>query len=169
MSHFSLKSLTFYGVAISSVVALFSVVSAYGNANLKAPPAVEGRYRLDALNFPGCLKTEALILTIQQSGEYLGGTLAPANAVEKKGTQKKATLTGELQNQQLNLSGSVPQLISCNQSAPTGATGRPSSVKIQGILKGETLTGQIAMNSIPTAVEFTAQLMPSEEQPENQH
>ena len=29
--------------------------------------------------------------------------------------------------------------------------------------------GQITLNSIPTAVEFTAQLMPSEEQPENQH
>jgi hypothetical protein len=170
MSHFNVKSLAFYGIAISSVVVLFSVVSAYGNANLKAPPAVDGRYRLNAQNLPGCLKSEALILTIQQSGEYLGGVLSPANAIEKKGTQKKSTLTGELQNQQLSLSGPVPELTSCNKSTNSTGTSRGSTrVKIQGKVEGKTLNGQIALNSTPTTAEFTAQLEPPEEKPENKH
>lgn len=37
-SHFSPKSLLFYGTMIGSVAILFRVVSGYGEANLKAPP-----------------------------------------------------------------------------------------------------------------------------------
>jgi hypothetical protein len=170
MSHFNLKSLAFYGGAIGAVVVLFSVVTAYGNTHLKAPPAVTGRYRLNAQNLPGCLKAEALILTIQQSGEYLGGSLSPANAVEKKGTQKKSTLTGELVNQHLSLSGPVPGVPTCNKSAnPAVASRRSSSVKIQGQLQGKTLVGKIALNSVPEPAEFTAQLEPPEENPGNKH
>lgn len=167
MSHFNLKSLTFYGGAIAFVVVLFSVVTAYGNTHLKAPPAVDGRYRLNAQNLPGCLKTDALILTIHQSGEYLGGTLSPANAVEKKGTQKKSTLTGELQNQQLGLAGPIPLVTSCNQSVnATGKSGRPSLVKIQGQLQGKTIIGQLALNSTSELVQFTAEQVPPEEKQE---
>ncbi|QFS47250.1 hypothetical protein GXM_04740 [Nostoc sphaeroides CCNUC1] len=46
MNHFNLKSLIFYGVAISSVLVLFKTVTVYGENNLKAPPAINGRYRL---------------------------------------------------------------------------------------------------------------------------
>lgn len=167
MSHFNLKSLTFYGGAIGAVVILFTAVTAYGNSHLKAPPAVDGRYRLNAQNLPGCLKTDSLILTIQQSGEYLGGVLSPANAVEKKGTQKKSTLTGELQNQQLSLAGPVPLIASCNQSAnPTGASGRPSSVKIQGQLQGKSLVGQLILNSTSESGQFSAEKEPPEEKQE---
>lgn len=170
MSHFNLKSLAFYGGAIGAVVVLFSVVTAYGKAHLNAPPAVTGRYRLNAQNLPGCLKAEALVLTIDQSGEYLHGSLLPGNTVEKKATQKKLTLEGELQNQQLTLSGPVPQLTSCNKSVNSGdASPRSSSVKIQGRLEGKILAGQIAVNSIPQPAEFTAQLEPSEEQAGNKH
>ena len=167
MSHFNLKSLAFYGTAIGAVVVLFSVVTAFGNTHLKAPPAVDGRYRLNAQNLPGCLKADALILTVQQSGEYLGGSLSPANTVGKKGTQQQSTLAGELQNQQLSLSGPVPLLTSCDKSANSSeASGRSSSVKIQGQLQGKTLVGEIALSSTPEPAKFTAQQEPPEEQSE---
>ena len=61
------KSLAFYAGSIGFVVALFSFATAYGEANLKAPNKLEGRYRIAAQSLPGCLKADALILTIQQS------------------------------------------------------------------------------------------------------
>ena len=78
MSHFNLKSLAFYGIAISSVVVLFKVVTAYGETNLKAPPPIGGPYRISAQNLPGCLKADTLVLNIKQSGIYLFGSLLPA-------------------------------------------------------------------------------------------
>jgi hypothetical protein len=37
MSHFNAKTLSFYGIAIGSVLLLFKTVSAYGETKLKAP------------------------------------------------------------------------------------------------------------------------------------
>lgn len=160
MSHFNLKSLAFYGTAIGSVVVLFTAVTAYGNNHLKAPPAVDGRYRLDAENLPGCLKGLPLVLTIQQSGEYLGGYLLPGDIVEKKLTQRKVSLAGNLHNQQLSLSGYVPGITRCKKG---------TAIMIQGELQDKTLVGQIAVNSIPQPTEFTAQEEPPEAQTGNQH
>jgi hypothetical protein len=170
MSHFNLKSLAFYGIAISSVVVLFSVVTAYGKSHLKAPPAISGRYRLNAQNLPGCLKAEELVLTVDQSGEYLHGSLSPVDTVEKKAIQKKHPLDGELLNQQLSLAGPVPEITSCNQSVNSAvASERSSSVRIQGRFEGKTLLGQITLSSIPEPAEFTAQQEPAQEKPGDTH
>ena len=53
---FNLTSLAFYTGAIGAVVALFSFATAYGEANLKAPTKLDGRYRIAAQALPGCLK-----------------------------------------------------------------------------------------------------------------
>lgn len=158
--NFNFKLLAFYGATLGIAVVLFSVVTAYGNNYLKAPAAVDGRYVLDAENLPGCLKGLPLILTIQQSGKYLGGYLLPANIVEQKLTSVKVALAGKLHNQQLILSGSVPGITSCQKSA---------AVVIQGELQDKTLVGKIAVNSISQPANFTAKEEPPKTQTENQH
>lgn len=160
MSHFNLKSLAFYGAAIGSVVTLFSVVSAYGNANLKAPPAVDGHYRLNAEKLPGCLQAEELELIIQQSGEYLNAALLPESSIDKKAIPRKLLLAGKLQNQQLSLSGPIPQLTSC---------GKNSLVQITGKMQGKNLAGTITLNSLPNPTQFIAQKEPDVQKSENKH
>lgn len=172
MSHFNLKSLTFYGVAIGAVVVLFKVVTAYGETNLKAPPAVGGSYRISAQDLPGCLKSETLMLDIKQSGIYLFGSLLPEKTDVKTVTvaEEKPSLTGRIRNQQLSIEGPVPWVIKCNQ--PGGQADRPGStilVKIQGVTKGKTIVGQVALSSTPAPAEFTAQREEPVEQPEKKH
>jgi hypothetical protein len=165
MSHFNLKSLAFYGIAISSVVVLFKVVTAYGETNLKASLPMGGSYPIDAENLPGCLKSDSLVLNIKQSGTYLFASLLPANISAQAITAavQKPSLSGRLSNQQLDLEGSLPQIKGCN-SSPT-----PSSVKIQGAVNKDILTGQITLSSISTTTEFTAKQELPEEKPENKH
>lgn len=152
MSRFSLKYFAFYGITIAAVVVLFKVVTAYGETNLKAPFLMDGDYRLSAEKLPGCLKADGLVLNIKQSGTYLFGTLLPVNASEKTVTSaaQKPSLSGRLNNQEINLAGALPHLESCNSS------GVSSRVKIQGTVKQDTLTGKIRLSSIPTVAEFTA-------------
>lgn len=158
MKHFNLKSLGFYGVAIGAVVILFNVVSAYGESKLKAPPAIGGSYRLNAQNLPGCLKADNLILSIQQSGIYLFASLLPAdtNAKLTAIAEEKPSLTGQLSNQNLSLSGTVPALPKCGEA-----------IKIQGRIEDKTLTGQMALGSNPDAA-FTAQRQ-QPAQPDREH
>ena len=155
--HFNFKSLAFYGGAIAFVVVLFNAVTAYGNANLKAPPNINGRYRITAQNLPGCLQADALVLSIQQSGIYLGGSLVPGDTDTQGATSATArpSLAGKFENQQLSLAGKVPQLTSCK-----------SPVKIEGKFAGKTLAGQISLASIPGTAEFTAQQEQPVKQPE---
>ena len=169
MSHFNLKSLAFYGVAIGSVVILFRVVSAYGEANLKAPPPVGERYRINAQNLPGCLKSDALFLNIKQSGIYLSGSLLPADSNTQVETiaEEKPSLSGQLSHPQLSLSGSVPWVTSCNSPVgQAGGSGGSSSIKIQGQLQGKTLAGEITLSSISEPAKFTAEQEVMEEKPE---
>ena len=168
MSHFSLKSLTFYGVAISLVVVLFKVVSAWGETNLKAPPAIGGSYKINAQKLPGCLKSDALVLDIKQSGIYLFGSLLSAKTDVQKATvaEEKPSLNGHYSNQKLSLEGSVPWITKCNKADGSGGT---LSVKIQGVVKGKTLTGQIALSSKSAAAQFTAQQEEPVEQSGNKH
>ncbi len=79
MNNLNFKSLGFYGIAITSVLLLFKTVTAYGETNLKAPPVINGSYRL-ALdqNLSNCQPPEPLILNIQQSGIYFNAFLLPA-------------------------------------------------------------------------------------------
>lgn len=160
MSHFNLKSLAFYGTAIGSVVTLFSVVSAYGNANLKAPAAVYGNYRLNAEKLPGCLKAEELELIIHQSGEYLNAALLPEGTIDKKAIPRKLVLAGKLKNQQLRLSGPLPQLTNC---------GKTSLVKITGKMQSKNIAGTITLKSLPNPTQFIAQKEPDAKKSENKH
>jgi hypothetical protein len=111
MNHLSLKSLAFYGVAIGSVALLFKVVSAYGETNLKAAPAIGGSYRFDAKSLPECLKSDSLVLTIEQSG----------------------------------------------------------SVKMRGIVEGESLKGKFSLTDKAVATDFTAQKEAAPKPQKNEH
>lgn len=151
MSHFNFKSLLFYGVAIGSVLLLFKVVAAYGEANLKAPKPIDGDYRLSLAQKLNCPKSEDLVLTIQQSGIYLNGFLLPANAQMSAATEEKPSLTGILRNQQLSLSGTVPSSIFCSE--PVSESG--NVVTIESQLQGENLEGKLSLSR--SEIKFTAQ------------
>jgi hypothetical protein len=162
MNHFNFKSLAFYGVAISSVLLLFKVVTAYGENNLQAPPAINGLYRLTlAKNLPLCEKSGALILNLQQSGIYLNASLLPAST--NADIDVKHSLTGiMLRNQRLSLSGTVDKSILCNisplQNHPT------NSVTIQmQLVDGGQMTGQLTISDISQNLGFTATPQKSQE------
>jgi hypothetical protein len=158
-NHFKLQSLVFYGVAISSVLLLFKVVTAYGETNLKAPALIEARYRLSLdQNLPNCLQLSDLVLDLQQSGIYLNASLLPAdsNAHKTRAGEKRPSLTGKLGNQQLQLSGSVPISEICNR--PVGST--VNAVTIQSQIEKAGLAGKLTLAAIgesPHQVKFTAQ------------
>ncbi|MEG4348861.1 hypothetical protein QUA74_03845 [Microcoleus sp. LAD1_D3] len=158
MNHLSLKSLAFYGIAIGSVSLLFKVVTAYGETNLNAPPAIAGNYRFDPKSLPECLKSDAsdaLVLTIEQSGVYLSGNLRSGSREGREKTaQGKPSLLGKWETQGLNLSGAVPNLAGCSDST---ATGQNSSVKMRGIVEQESLKGKISLTDGAAASDFTAQ------------
>jgi hypothetical protein len=168
MSHFNLKSLAFYGIAIGSVAVLFKVVTAYGETNLKAPPAIAGSYRFDPRNLPKCLKSDALVLTIEQSGVYLNGYLRSGSSVSdpKKNAEGKSSLTGKWENQGLNLSGLVPNLAGCGGEKT--ANGK-SFVKLRGNVEGENLKGKISLTDNVAATDFTAQREAAAKQEKKAH
>ncbi|MGB3266566.1 MAG: hypothetical protein WBA89_21710 [Microcoleus sp.] len=147
--------LTFYSVSIAFVAVLFKVVTAYGETNLKAPPALAGSYRFDANSLPECLKSDALVLTIEQSGVYLNGNLRSSSEADRQTTaEEKPSLGGKWETQGLSLSGVVPNLAGCRDSS---AIGQNSSVKLRGILEGDTLKGKISLTDGAAATDFTAQ------------
>jgi hypothetical protein len=148
MHHFSLKSLTFYGVAIGSVVTLFSLTTAYGEANLRPSTKIAGRYRLHAQTLPGCLKTEALVLTVQQSGIYLNATLAEPGATPAPSAKLKPSLHGFWRSQQLTLAGRPTALKACQPTA--------TEVQIQGTIAQKLLKGTIGLGTAAPA-DFTAE------------
>ncbi|WP_333046398.1 MULTISPECIES: hypothetical protein [unclassified Microcoleus] len=155
MNHLRLKSLTFYGITIGLVALLFKVVSAYGETNLKAAPAIAGNYRFDAKSLPECLKSDSLVLTIEQSGVYLSGNLRSGSREGREKTaEEKPSLFGKWETQGLNLSGAVPNLAGCSDST---ATGQNSSVKMRGIVEQESLRGKISLTAGAAASDFTAQ------------
>lgn len=153
---FNLKSLAFYGGAIGSVVVLFSLATAYGEANLKAPTKLDGRYRIAAQTLPGCLKTEALILTIEQSGIYLSGSLLNANETDKTLTasKKQSSLTGMFDREQLTLSGVPSHLDGCLKTAQI------PEVLIQGAVTEGAITGKIRLGSSSASVNFVGKREP---------
>ena len=145
MNHLKFQSLAFYGVAIGSVLILFKVVTAYGEANVKAPAPIEGRYRL-ALNgsVPNCSPASNLVLGIQQSGIYLNGFLLPAQNLSQDSSvaAEKSSLTGALNNQQLLLSGKVPTTLCSNRAASNANT-----VTIQAQIQKESLAGKLVLSA----------------------
>lgn len=154
MNHFNLKSLTFYGVAITSVLVLFKTVTVYGENNLKAPPPINGRYRLTlSENLPNCEKSDTLTLNIEQSGIYLNASVLPANA--NPGTDEKHSLAGIFRNQQLNLSGKVGKSILCNIPRPQNDPLNSVTIQMQLVDKSN-MTGQLTVKGIPQTLKFTA-------------
>lgn len=146
MNHFNPKTLAFYGTAIGSVVGLFMVVTAYGNANLKAPEKIEGDYPLKA-QWPSCLKANSPVLKLTQSGIYLTGSLFEDGTAEvATSSEEKPSLTGQFQGKELSLAGSVPHT-SCPED---------TKLAINGSVDQLTLRGQLNFNS-DQSVEFTAQ------------
>jgi hypothetical protein len=168
MNHLSLKSLAFYGIAIGSVSLLFKIVTVRGETSLKAPPIIAGNYRFDPKTLPGCLKSDSLVLTIEQSGIYLTGSLRSDNSLTdlKKTVREKPSLTGKWENQGLSLSGTVPNLAGCSSEKTAGGK---SFVKLRGIIKGETLNGKISLTDRATATDFMARKEAAAKQEKKEH
>jgi hypothetical protein len=158
MNHFNFKSLTFYGIAIGSVLLLFKTVSAYGETNLKAPPKINNYYRLVVVDkIPNCEKPEKLILNIQQSGIYLNASLLPANTDSESLNSyvNKDSLSGIFTNQQLNLSGKVHRAMLCNIPASQNAPVHLVRMQMQ-LIKPGNLVGQFALSGSTRTFKFTA-------------
>jgi hypothetical protein len=145
--HFSPKSLIFYGCAIGSVTLLFSLTTSYGEANLKAPDKIDGRYPLVASSLPDCVQAESLVLNVQQSGIFLTGSLLSSTASEKtiQMAHDRPSLTGKWRNQQLNLGGSVRYLPNCK-----------GTVSIQAMMDQDRLKGSLRLGSDASEVSFSA-------------
>lgn len=151
--------LIFYGAAVTIVLGLFRLTSAYGEANLQAPPNVNGYY-LTTEALPGCPADSRLAITVQQSGIYLNGALSLASlesASNSGSTPEQLTLNGRWQQQQARLTGSTAALADCQIPA--------APVTLQGSIT-ETppaFTGQLVLNATPPW-QFTAnrQAQPTE-------
>ncbi|MFB2939223.1 hypothetical protein ACE1B6_28560 [Aerosakkonemataceae cyanobacterium BLCC-F154] len=146
------KILTFYVGAISFTLILFKAVNILAANYIQASPEIDGNYLfIDSNNLPGCLKAKNLLLSIQQSGIYLNGTLLARNSNQQLSglTEKRPSLFGKWQKSSekpLNLSGKVNQIDRCQKQL----------VKIRGMIKSKTLQGEISLTSFPEKVKFTA-------------
>lgn len=154
MSHFNLKSLAFYAVAIGSVVILFSITTSYGETHVKAPLNIDGRYSMSTQTLPACLNAKSLLLDIKQSGTYLSAALLEANSSEKviKAVEQRPPLSGDWNNQNFSLTGSLTHLEGCQ-----------GNVAIAGTIQNGNVNGTISLNSSSEQVPFTAQ----KQSPEN--
>jgi hypothetical protein len=147
MSHFNVKTLSFYGIAITSVLVLFKVVSTYGETKLNAAADINGTYQLASVeNLPSCLEGKKLNLDIEQSGIYLFGNLAilpeatSASAVE-------IPLSGDFKDNQVIMSGKG-NLAGCDAGL---------QLAIQGKREQQNLVGQIKDVVAQTEGAFVAQ------------
>ncbi|HEY9616789.1 MAG TPA: hypothetical protein V6C64_08115 [Microcoleaceae cyanobacterium] len=158
---FSPRSLIFYGGSIAFVMVLFSVVTAYGETNLKASARINGRYPITAATLPGCLQNQSLVLLVQQSGIFLNGSLIPTEAAEKvvRIAEERPSLNGRWDNQTMTLQGTTSYLPNCS-----------TPISLQGNFDGTTLQGKIRLNSTTETFPFTANReAPQENQPEGGH
>lgn len=157
MNHFKFKSLAFYGATITGVLILFKTVSAYGETNLKAPPVMNGYYRLALVeNIPNCNQSDAPILNIQQSGIYVNASLLPTNTnSEILKSQTNHSLSGILSNQQLTLSGKIDKSTLCNIASTQNEPVHSAKIQMQLLDKGN-FTGQLTVSGIPQSFNFTA-------------
>ncbi len=158
-THFTPKSLAFYGVAIVAVVTLFSIVSAYGEANLKAPPRIDGSYEIADTELPKCLSSKPLTLLIQQSGIYLAGSLLPKDAAEQmlKSAEKRPLLNGHWRDNQLTLQGMVDLSPDCRDVAHIQATMTNAAPKATDQIS---LNGTFQFGVGATPIRFTASKQP---------
>jgi hypothetical protein len=157
------KLLIFYGVALCSVVGLFQVVTACGETTLKAPPPIEGMYKISANSLTQCLNNDNLILEIQQSGIYLSGLLLPESkdVPPEIAGNEKPSLLGNFENLRVNLSGNIAQLRPCNVSR----------VRIDAIWQDNNLKGTLYLNSPSQTINFISarEIPDSQSHPEAAH
>jgi hypothetical protein len=153
LNHLNRRSLTFYGVAITSVVILFQAVSTYGEANLKAPPDLRGQYQvavtpaLDCLQTAGASQPSLLLLTLQQSGIYMTADLRVVkNASEEllpealvQASKQRPSLIGKIDDQSFLLEGSSSLLTGCAATNPT----QPVSVMLKAKPQDKQLVGSL--------------------------
>jgi hypothetical protein len=88
-----------------------------------------------------------LILSIDQSGIYLNGSLLEFDhsTQEQTASKKKPSLMGLFQQQNLDLSGNITQIQGCENS----------TIALQSTIVQNTLKGKLSLNN--TAVDFVAQ------------
>jgi hypothetical protein len=151
MSHFNAKTLSFYGIAIGSVLLLFNRVSAYGETKLNAPPNIDGSYQfLQTENLPKCLQEQQLKLNIEQSGIYLFGNLS----IQPKSNQGNAVeipFNGNFKSDRIIMSGKG-NVSNCDS---------PIQLTVQGQQENQNLVGQIKDNTTGTEGAFVAKYQQS--------
>ena len=153
-SHFSIKSLSFYAIAIGSVLLLFNVVTAYGEKNLKAPQTIGGRYCLTFNNpLPGCSQVAPLMLQLDQSGTYVNAAILKKEVQNSMSAEEKLTLTGLFKESQLSLAGNVDKSVLCGFTQESGER----AIAINSKIDGDKLVGEIAINGEATTTPFTAE------------
>jgi hypothetical protein len=135
--HLDRNHLSFYGIAITSVLVLFKIVSSYGENYLKAPPPISGTYQIQSSNLPACLNTQALPLKIDQSGMFLFAHLA------------NITLDGRMQDNQINLTGNTSSFANCSFAQET-------ALNINASVKDDVLSGEIIWDETTPKTLFTA-------------
>ncbi|MFM2313297.1 MAG: hypothetical protein RLZZ04_2573 [Cyanobacteriota bacterium] len=161
MSHFSAKTLSFYGIAIGSVLLLFKTVSTYGETKLNAAPNINGIYQFAPIaNLPDCLQGKKLNLQIDQSGVYLFGHLEVASpgvspgvyddrAVQPEAASAKVVeipLSGDFKDNQVIMSGKG-KMAGCDAGL---------QLAIQGQREQQNLVGQIKDTAAQTEGAFVA-------------
>ncbi|MGA7953475.1 MAG: hypothetical protein WCA07_08135 [Gloeobacterales cyanobacterium] len=115
MNRSQIKSLTFYGGTIAFVIGLFSLVTSYGEANLKTAQSISGDYLLTLPSSSNCKIQEPIALSIQQSGVYVAASMTKQTS-KSQATFKPMTLSGQWQNQRLSLAGNVSTKMLCANS-----------------------------------------------------
>lgn len=161
MSNFNRKTASFYGITIVFVLILFKVITAYGEANLKPSPTIGGSYKLAIVPQANCSNPEKLLLVIEQSGVYLGATLLPNDSSQALVEYPKFfPLRGKWKEAQLTLTGTIANLHICGSPSLATASSQqknlPTTIEIQAAFSGESLQGQMTLNSQAESLKFTA-------------
>jgi hypothetical protein len=149
MNRINSSYLKFYIIATSSVVILFSVVTAYGEKNLNPPPRISGSYKIESANLPDCLKDKPLQLMMQQSGVYLSASLQlnQDGSENKSKSEKNPPLKGRWQDGKFSIAGSITEIEGCDRTKPLTITAAVIDKKLEG---------KIAFSS--NTSDFTAQI-----------
>lgn len=131
------KILSFYGITIAFVLALFKIVSSYGENYVIAPPPIAGTYQIQSNNLPTCLNTQTIPLKIEQSGVFLFANLA------------NLALNGQIKDNQINLTGNASALSNCSFAQNT-------ILNLQATVKDNLLSGEIIWEQTQPKTLFTA-------------
>jgi hypothetical protein len=148
------RLLLFYGGSLVFVIALFHVVSRYGETR-QAAPNIDGQY-LSTTAMPGCPEASRVVVSIFQSGIYLNGAIALQSSEiqePQKASQSLPPLSGQWQNQQVRLEGRTLPLCATRQTAQpiviegqVAASSTTSPATLTGVISGAgqpwTFTGQ---------------------------